>query len=112
MGRGTARSAVEGLGTARGPSTMLRMCWCEIVPPGHDLGLPGAVQSSNTLPTDCGRREDLPALQTPHPRREGEEGPPVGAVGVAALMLAEGEPAAIARLADRGNAVADEAGYA
>jgi hypothetical protein len=30
----------------------------EIASPGHDLGLPGAAQSSNTLPTAYGRRED------------------------------------------------------
>src|SRR5688572_22463556 len=37
---------------------MLRMCWGEIVSPGHDLGLPGAVQSPNTLPMSFAHRED------------------------------------------------------
>gem|GEM_PF-5230243 len=35
------------------PSTRLRLCWSKIVSPGHDLGLPGAIQSSNTLPCKC-----------------------------------------------------------
>ena len=55
-GRGTARHrrVVGGLRKfleiLANPSTSLRLCWSEIVSPGHDLGLPGAVQSSNTLP--------------------------------------------------------------
>jgi hypothetical protein len=32
------------------PSTMLRICWGEIVFPRQDLGLPGAALSSKTLP--------------------------------------------------------------
>ena len=58
VGRGTAQRAVEGLRTAPCPSTMLRMCWSEVVSPGHDLGLPGAVQRSNTLPIGFADRED------------------------------------------------------
>jgi hypothetical protein len=52
-GRGTARGARGGgaeVAETLDPSTMLRMCGSEIVSPGHDLGLPGAIQSSNTLP--------------------------------------------------------------
>ena len=45
---------------ARDPSTTpLRVaCWSEIVSPGHDLGLPGAAQSSDTLPIRFADREE------------------------------------------------------
>ncbi|MEA3037666.1 MAG: hypothetical protein QOE79_179 [Sphingomonadales bacterium] len=37
---------------------MIRMCWSEIASPGRDLGLPGVVQGSNTLPMRFAHRED------------------------------------------------------
>jgi hypothetical protein len=58
------RSMVEGHSDSVSPSTAFHACWSEIVSPGHDLGLPGAVQSSNTLPIAFGDREDEVLLRT------------------------------------------------